>query len=88
MHIGSEYSNNTCDFTLWAPLVKEAAVHLVDPQDKVVPLEKDERGYWRGSIADIKPGTLYYYQLDGETDAADPAANHLPPRRSWSFGNS
>lgn len=78
MHIGSQYSNNTCNFTLWAPLVGEVAVHLVDPQDKVVPLEKDERGYWQGSIADIKPGSLYYYQLDGETDRPDPAANSLP----------
>ena len=78
MHIGSEYSNNTCNFTLWAPLFGEVAVHLVDPEDKVVPLEKDERGYWQGSIADIKPGTLYYYQLDGEKDTADPAANSLP----------
>ncbi len=77
MHIGSQYSNNTCNFTLWAPLVKQAAVHLVDPQDKVVPLEKDERGYWHGSIADIKPGSLYYYQVDGE-DRADPASNLQP----------
>ena len=78
MHIGSEYSNNTCNFTVWAPLFGEVAVHLVEPQDKVVPLEKDERGYWRGSIADIKPGSLYYYQLDGEKDAADPAAHSQP----------
>ncbi|MEA5593553.1 malto-oligosyltrehalose trehalohydrolase [Rivularia sp. UHCC 0363] len=78
MHIGSEYSNNACNFTLWAPLVGEVAVHLVDPENKIVPLEKDERGYWHGSVADIKPGTLYYYQLDGETDRADPAANSLP----------
>lgn len=78
MYIGSQYSNNSCNFTLWAPLVGEVAVHVVDPEDKIVPLKKDERGYWHGSIADIKPGTLYYYQLDGETDRSDPAANYLP----------
>ncbi|MEO1184918.1 MAG: malto-oligosyltrehalose trehalohydrolase, partial [Cyanobacteria bacterium J06636_27] len=78
MHIGSQYSNNTCNFTLWAPLISKAAVHLVEPVDKVVPLEKDERGYFYGSIADIKPGSLYYYQLDGETDRADPASNLQP----------
>lgn len=78
MYIGSQYSNNSCNFTLWAPLVGEVAVHLVEPEDKIVPLEKDEWGYWHGSIADIKPGTLYYYQIDGETDRADPAANYLP----------
>ena len=78
MHIGSQYSNNACNFTLWAPLVEKVAVHLVEPVDKVVPLEKDERGYWQGSIAEIKPGRLYYYQLDGETDRADPASNLQP----------
>ncbi|MGD1911811.1 MAG: malto-oligosyltrehalose trehalohydrolase [Rivularia sp. (in: cyanobacteria)] len=78
MHIGSQYSNNTCNFTLWAPLVEKVAVHLVDPEDRVVPLEAGERGYWHGSIADIKPGTLYYYQLDGETERADPASHFQP----------
>ena len=78
MHTGSHYSNSTCNFTLWAPLVEKVAFHLVDPQDKVIPLEKDEWGYWHGSIADIKPGTLYYYQLDGETDRADPASHSQP----------
>ena len=79
MYIGSEYlGNNSCNFTLWAPLFEEIAVHLLSPQEKIIPLERVEKGYWEGKLTDIEPGTLYFYQLNGETDRADPASNSQP----------
>ena len=79
MRIGSQYlGNNSCSFTLWAPLFKEVAVHILSPQEKIIPLEQIERGYWQGKITDIEPGTLYFYQLDDKTDRADPASNSQP----------
>ncbi|MEO0967561.1 MAG: malto-oligosyltrehalose trehalohydrolase [Cyanobacteria bacterium J06639_18] len=78
MRIGSQYlGNNICKFTLWAPLFKEVAVHLLAPQEKIVSLEQTERGYWEGEVAGVEPGTLYFYQIDGE-DRADPASNSQP----------
>ena len=78
MRIGSQYlGNNICKFTLWAPLFKEVAVHLLTPQEKIVSLEQTERGYWEGEVAGVEPGTLYFYQIDGE-DRADPASNSQP----------
>ncbi|KST69255.1 malto-oligosyltrehalose trehalohydrolase [Mastigocoleus testarum] len=78
MRIGSQYlGNNICKFTLWAPLFKEVAVHLLTPQEKIVSLERTERGYWEGEVAGVEPGTLYFYQIDGE-DRADPASNSQP----------
>ncbi|MDJ0772423.1 MAG: malto-oligosyltrehalose trehalohydrolase [Mastigocoleus sp. MO_167.B18] len=78
MRIGSQYlGNNICKFTLWAPLFKEVAVHLLTPKEKIVSLEQTERGYWEGEIPGIEPGTLYFYQIDGE-DRADPASNSQP----------
>jgi len=65
-------------FTLWAPLLKQAAVHLATPEDRLIPMTRDERGYWHATVTGIEPGTLYFYQLDGETDRPDPASHRQP----------
>jgi maltooligosyltrehalose trehalohydrolase len=78
MNIGSQYlGNGQCQFTVWAPMRSQVALHLVSPQDKVIPMQKDERGYWTVTV-DATPGTLYFYQLDGDTDRPDPASQHQP----------
>ncbi|MDJ0676612.1 MAG: malto-oligosyltrehalose trehalohydrolase [Calothrix sp. MO_167.B42] len=79
MHLGSQYiGDRICNFTLWAPLMEEVAVHLVAPEDKVIPLQSDELGYWRGTVTNVEPGSLYFYQLNGEKDLPDPASNSQP----------
>lgn len=78
MHLGSWYlGNHQASFTLWAPLLKQAALHLVSPEDKIIPMTRDERGYWH-TTAEVEPGTLYFYQHDGETDRPDPASYSQP----------
>ncbi|MBE9181787.1 malto-oligosyltrehalose trehalohydrolase [Oculatella sp. LEGE 06141] len=78
MNVGSEYlGNGKCRFTVWAPLRSQVAVHIVSPNEQIIPMQKDERGYWQATV-DAAPGTLYFYQLDGETDRPDPASQHQP----------
>lgn len=78
MKIGSRYlGNHQCAFTVWAPLLKQVAVHLVAPEEKLIPLQQDQQGYWYGE-AEVEPGALYFYQLDGETDRPDPASQCQP----------
>jgi maltooligosyltrehalose trehalohydrolase len=67
-----------CAFTLWAPLLKQAAVHLAAPEERLIPMTCDERGYWRATVTGIEPGARYFYQWDGETDHPDPASHHQP----------
>ena len=77
--LGAAYrSDRSCAFTLWAPLLKQAAVHLIAPEDRLIPMTRDERGYWRAAVTDIAPGALYFYQWDGETDRPDPASHSQP----------
>ena len=76
MKIGSQYHNGVCEFTLWAPFLKEVAV-IVSPQKQVIPMQQDERGYWHAK-ENIDPGTLYFYRLNGETDRPDPASHYQP----------
>jgi len=73
-HLG----DRQCTFTLWAPLLKRAAVHLVAPEERLIPMTRDEHGYWRATVTGIDPGALYFYQWDGETDRPDPASHRQP----------
>ena len=73
-----DLGDHQCAFTLWAPLLKQADVHLVAPADRLIPMTRDERGYWRATVTDMEPGALYFYQWDGETDRPDPASHHQP----------
>jgi maltooligosyltrehalose trehalohydrolase len=84
MNLGSYYvGGRQCQFTLWAPLVQDVAVRLLEPE-RVIPLQCQD-GYWQGTI-EAEPGDLYFYQLDGDShgdskakrDCADPASHSQP----------
>lgn len=78
MRIGSHYlGNGQCAFTVWAPQLTQVAVHLVEPKEQIIPLQPMEQGYWQGQV-EAEPGSLYYYQLDSETDRPDPASHSQP----------
>jgi maltooligosyltrehalose trehalohydrolase len=77
MHLGSHYiGDRQCQFTLWAPLIQQAAVHIIAPEDRLIPLQCQD-GYWQGTV-EAEPGSLYFYQLEGERDCADPASHAQP----------
>jgi maltooligosyltrehalose trehalohydrolase len=79
MKVGSQYlGNGVCEFTLWSPLKEKAVVHLVSPQEQLLPMVKQELGYWYVKADNIEPGTLYYYQLDDGQDRPDPASHFQP----------
>jgi maltooligosyltrehalose trehalohydrolase len=79
MKIGSNYlGNNRCEFTVWSPLHKEIAVQIVSPQKRIIPMQKDELGYFKVVVQDIEPGTLYFYKLGEDKDRPDPASHSQP----------
>lgn len=77
--LGARYlGDQRCAFTFWAPLLKEAAVHLVAPEDRLIPMVRDARGYWRATASGIEPGALYVYRWNDEVDRPDPASYRQP----------
>ena len=79
MKVGSQYlGNGVCEFTLWSPLKEKAALHLVSPQEKLLPMVKQELAYWYVKADNIEPGTLYYYRLEDGQDRPDPASHFQP----------
>lgn len=79
MRIGAQYlGNGRCDFVLWAPFLKKVAVRIVSPKGRIIPTERDSRGYWRVTLDEALPGTHYFYELEKTIDRPDPASSFQP----------
>jgi maltooligosyltrehalose trehalohydrolase len=79
MKIGSNYlGKGRCEFIVWAPFQEQVTVHIVSTKNQIIPMEKDEWGYFKVIAEDLNPGTLYYYKLAGEKDRPDPASHSQP----------
>ncbi|MGB3293355.1 MAG: malto-oligosyltrehalose trehalohydrolase, partial [Phormidesmis sp.] len=75
------------EFTVWAPLLENVAVEIVSAAGSspeaglsvpLLPMEKDEKGYWHASAPDLPAGTRYKYQLEGGASWPDPASCFQP----------
>jgi maltooligosyltrehalose trehalohydrolase len=53
-------------------------VHLLSPQERLAPLDKDDKGYFQGVVHDVRPGALYFYRIDGDKERPDPASKYQP----------
>lgn len=79
MKIGSNYQGESrCEFTVWAPSHKEVAVQIVFPEERLLPMQQDEQGYWKTTDENITPGSLYFYKIAGKTNRPDPASHYQP----------
>ena len=67
---------DSCEFTLWAPLAGKASVQIAGGREH--EMQKEEGGYWSKKLENIKPGTLYKYRIDGGDSFPDPASLSQP----------
>lgn len=76
---GATYlGNGRCRFLVWAPFADKVEVHLTTPDERVLPLEEDGKGYHHAIAEKVTPGTLYFYRLNGKTERPDPASRFQP----------
>ena len=71
---GTYLSDGGCHFRVWAPAVKTMAVQLLSPGRERIVLKKDDLGNHDGAIASVRPGSRYFYRLDGAKERPDPAS--------------
>jgi maltooligosyltrehalose trehalohydrolase len=71
-------ADSRCKFEVWAPLANKISVHIVAPAEQVLPLAKRDRGYFRGILEGVEPGSLYFYRIDDEKVRPDPASRFQP----------
>lgn len=62
---------------LWAPEVKQVSITLPD-KNLNIPLDKGESGYWTLTTDSIKPGDLYFFNLDNKKQFPDPVSLSQP----------
>lgn len=67
-----------CSFRVWAPQHERVEVHVVAPEDRLVPLRKTDAGYHEAIVDDVAPGTRYVYRLPDGEERPDPASRYQP----------
>jgi maltooligosyltrehalose trehalohydrolase len=80
--VGAELvSPDATHFRVWAPERRRVDVALENADGEVVrivPLEREEGGYFAGAVEDAGVGTLYRYRLDMAERFPDPASRFQP----------
>jgi maltooligosyltrehalose trehalohydrolase len=73
--VGSFYKEDgSCDFIVWAPFKKAVSVVITSPEKQECSMVQDDRGYWKVTVENVKPGLRYMFKLDGEMERPDPAS--------------
>jgi maltooligosyltrehalose trehalohydrolase len=78
MRVGARLIHNEWEFVLWAPFRTKLEIKVVSPVEMVIPMEKDESGYWTAKISGLPGGAKYYYLIDGSMQRPDPASAFQP----------
>jgi len=77
--LGATYlGQNRTRFLVWAPFSEQVEVHIIDPQEQILPLEKNNRGYFETVADGVPAGSLYFYRRDGHSEYPDPASRSQP----------
>lgn len=53
-------------------------LHVVYPQEQLLPMTKNESGYFAITVNNVAEGTRYYYQPEEGKDVPDPASHYQP----------
>lgn len=67
-----------CSFRVWAPLAEHVDLHIVKPQEMLIAMYRNPRGYYHTIVEGIGPGTRYMYRIDGQKKRPDPASRYQP----------
>ena len=79
MEIGACYRGNSrADFTVWAPGAEDITLVIISSPERLIPLRKQEQGYWSASVEGIQPGARYRYRIDHHNERPDPASFFQP----------
>lgn len=77
--VGANYiGEGKLEFNLWAPVLEAVSLRLLSDNEKIIPLSKDERGFWSITLDNIAPQTTYFYRIKENLDLPDPASCYQP----------
>jgi maltooligosyltrehalose trehalohydrolase len=70
--------DGSCRFRVWAPYAGSVDLRLVQPEELVVSMEQDARGFFDVTVPDVRAGARYLFRLDGDLERPDPASRSQP----------
>ncbi|QSR89016.1 malto-oligosyltrehalose trehalohydrolase [Methylacidiphilum caldifontis] len=78
--VGAIPSSDEIHFTVWGPFLHDCKVHLYEPQETVIPMEKNKRGYWNSvfKITEHHQKITYKYLINEKEEYPDPASRYQP----------
>jgi maltooligosyltrehalose trehalohydrolase len=77
--LGATYiDHETYSFNLWAPIVHDVKLRLLDPKERLIPMQPVDGGFFEARVEGLAPGTRYYYRLDDIKDRPDPTSRVQP----------
>jgi maltooligosyltrehalose trehalohydrolase len=77
--LGATYMGaDSCSFEVWAPNAKTVEVQLVGSENRILPLQPKDCGYYQAAFEGVKPGARYFLRLDENLKRPDPASRFQP----------
>ena len=77
--LGSHYlGGERTFFRVWAPKASRVDVRIVDPNERIIPLENLKGDYFQAQVNGVAPGANYFYRLDSGQERPDPASRFQP----------
>jgi len=77
--LGATYlGDGKCRFCVWAPTPAKVELHLMSPNDCLIPMEPHDRRYWTTAVEGVEAESLYLYRLNGNVGRPDPASSFQP----------
>jgi maltooligosyltrehalose trehalohydrolase len=65
-------------FRVWAPSAGRVRLHLLDPVERFVEMDRDDHGCFAAAVDNVQDGHRYWFRLDDGPDRPDPASRHQP----------
>jgi maltooligosyltrehalose trehalohydrolase len=65
-------------FRVWGSKRDRIDLHLTAPDDRLVPMARNDLGYFEATVDNVPPGSRYLYRLDGGDERPDPASRSQP----------
>ncbi|HUR10340.1 MAG TPA: malto-oligosyltrehalose trehalohydrolase [Flavitalea sp.] len=80
---GVNFNAGDAEIRVWSPL--SSSVDIVLRNDRKIPMQKADMGYWYATTNEITPGSFYKISIDGKDPLPDPASLSQPEDvHSWS----
>ncbi|REJ88556.1 MAG: malto-oligosyltrehalose trehalohydrolase [Planctomycetota bacterium] len=77
--LGAQFQEDgRCRFLVWAPNAEKLELKLLEPQERLLPMQPCGRGYYELTVDELAPGARYFYRIDGDRDRPDPASRLQP----------